>query len=255
MASLAVHHKLLILGGTVEARQQADVLANLGYSLIYSLAGVTQKPILPQHEGIEIHRGGFGGLQGLEDFIIANSVDCLIDATHPFAEKISDTCRKITSVPVVRLGRNIWEPKAGDLWTHVADMEGAIHTLPLYINGSVFLALGAKHLSAFKDVKHLSFVARMIEVPDNSSRSNLQILQQRGPFTVADEMSLFRDRSVRLLVTRNSGAEASYPKIEAARQLKIPVLMIDRPKPVVAQNSVTTIKAAQLVSHLSLLLR
>jgi len=112
--------------------------------------------------------------------------------------------------------------------------------------------LGAKHLSRFDNLSHLHFVARMIEVPTHAFRANFQIIQQRGPFTVEGEKALFVEKEVGLLVTRNSGAEASYPKIQAARELSLPVLMIQQPK---RQTVGHQVKAAQLVSHLSLLLR
>ncbi|MGB0843695.1 MAG: cobalt-precorrin-6A reductase [Alphaproteobacteria bacterium] len=242
--------KILMLGGTEDARKQADVLASQGYKVVYSLAGVTTDPVLPADERVEIHKGGFGGLSGLEAYIKVRNIDCLVDATHPFAVKISNTCAQINSVPVVQLQRPVWQQVAGDSWQNVPDLEAAKSVLGTMKKGTVFLALGAKHIGSFYDTRSHTFVARMVEPPENPLPEHMQLVQQRGPFCVDDEVALFKKYGVGLLVTRNSGAVASYPKIEAARRLGLQVLMIAPPK-IETGSKIQQVKASQLVTVLS----
>jgi precorrin-6A/cobalt-precorrin-6A reductase len=231
--------KVLILGGTGEAVALAERLSQRdAYDVTTSLAGRTSRPVKPAGG---IRSGGFGGEQGLRCYLLNNHIDAVIDATHPFAAQISSHLTAALAgldVACLRLIRPPWEPERGDTWIDVdneQDAVRAIGNLGLAAEAVVFLAIGRQALGAFAGLTSVRLLARMIEVtsakPTLAQFGNLKCIVARGPFFEADERALFAGESVRAVVTRNSGGQATYAKLLAARALRLPVVMICRPHP------------------------
>ena len=222
---------LLILGGTSEAAKLAEALsANGDVHVITSLAGRTTYPrALPG----EVRSGGFGGVSGLSNFLRERAVDAVIDATHPFAVQMSDqaaeACRGL-AIPRLRLERPAWPRHDGDLWREVADAEEAAACLR-DLGSRIFLTCGQQDLIAFVNLDDLWFLIRTVEPIDEVKPRHCLCLQARGPFTEADEIRLFKEHRIDVLVSKASGGTATYAKIAAARTLGLPVVMIKRPKP------------------------
>jgi len=232
--------RILILGGTTEARDLAACLVRAGHHVVTSLAGVSTAPRLPAGE---VRMGGFGGASGLASYLAAKNFDWLIDATHPFAAQISAHAQVAagrTEVALVRLERPPWEPEADDRWIPVADMAAAVATVPE--GATAFLTIGRKEVGAFARRSDIGVVARMIEAPAEALPGNWRLVLVRPPFSVDEEMALMRAEGVNLLVTKNAGGEGTA-KLEAARALRLPVVMIERPvKPQV--RTLTSVEGA-----------
>lgn len=223
--------RLLILGGTAEAAELAGrVLERHGEELdvISSFAGVTEEPASPPGT---VRRGGFGGPQGLARYLRDEAIAFLIDATHPFAAAMQGSAAaaaEATGVPRLRLLRPPWPKVEGDRWIEVADAQAAAQALaPLGRN--VFLALGPRALGAFAGLGGCRFLVRGVTPPAQPLPANWRFLEARGPFAVADERRLFEQRHIDAIVSRQSGGAGAYAKIEAARALGLPVVMIRRP--------------------------
>jgi len=223
--------QLLILAGTTEASALAEACAGRGgLAVISSLAGRTRAPReLPG----ELRIGGFGGSEGLARFLRARAVDRLIDASHPFAEQIGrhaeQACR-VVGVPRLRLLRPPWQRLADDHWVEVADLAEAARRLPEF-GRRAFLTVGHKDLGAFASVADVWFLIRTIEPPQGPRLRRALWLQGRGPFLPQGELALLRDHAIDVLVTKASGGEATYAKLAAARRLRLPVIMVQRPPP------------------------
>ncbi len=221
--------RILILGGTGDAAQVIQQLANLAQvETIAALAGRTPKPNIPSVGTVRM--GGFGGVTGLVDFLQAETIDLLVDATHPFAAQISANAAQaaaIVGIPRVLLNRPGWAREVDDRWIEVADHAAAAAILP-GLAERIFLTIGRQELAAFADLTQLWFLMRMITPPDGPIPPGEVILQQ-GPFAVADEIALIREYRVGAIVSKNSGGAATYAKIIAARELGLPVVMIPRP--------------------------
>jgi precorrin-6A/cobalt-precorrin-6A reductase len=222
--------KLLILGGTTEAVELAVACAaRPGLAVTSSLAGRTQRPILPPGD---VRIGGFGGAAGLARFLLERGIDRVVDATHPFAARMSahaeHACRA-AGVPRLRLLRPSWVPVPGDRWMEVASFAEAAQRLP-DLGHRVFLTLGRRELRAFARLD-LWFLVRTIERPGMLPLRQGQWLAGRGPFALEDELALLRTHAIDVLVTKASGGGATYAKLVAARQLGLPVLMVRRPPP------------------------
>jgi precorrin-6A/cobalt-precorrin-6A reductase len=221
--------RLLILGGTGESVALAEALHAQGnIDVITSLAGRTRDPRLPPGA---LRVGGFGGVSGLIDYLAQEKIDLLIDATHPFAAQMSAhavTAAQARAVPLLRLMRPAWGQEPGDAWIAVADMRQAAE----HCRGKrVLLAIGQKDLAAFARVVGAFFVARMIEKPKETPPfGDLEIILSRGPFVLEDELRLIEEKRIELIVAKNSGGDAGYAKIAAARAARIPVVMVERPK-------------------------
>jgi len=176
--------------------------------------------------------GGFGGVKGLETFLRAEGIDILIDATHPFAETMSLHAAEAASriaIPLLTLLRPAWERRTDDRWTEVGGLDEAALTVPE--GARAFLALGGQHIGAFAERTDVHFIVRMADRPRQAPPlASCELIIGRPGETVADEVDLFRSRSVTCVVSRNSGG-GSYEKIQAARELGIPVIMIVRPAP------------------------
>jgi precorrin-6A/cobalt-precorrin-6A reductase len=224
--------RILILGGTGEARELASVLAGQGFSVITSLAGVTENPLLPEGE---VRRGGFGGVPGLVEYLSREGIALVADATHPFAQRMpvhaEAACRE-TGLPLLRLERPVWRPQAGDRWTSVSSVAEAVTSLP---GGSrALVTIGRKEIAPFLAREDISGVARMIEPPEAPLPARWSLLLRRPPFSVAEERQLMEVHAITRIVTKNAGGTATEAKLVAARELGIPVTMVQRPvKPAV----------------------
>ncbi len=221
---------VLILGGTTEARLLAERLAgDRTIAPILSLAGRTKNPTLP---AIPFRIGGFGGIGGLISYLRAQSIDLVIDATHPFAEQMSAhaeiACRQ-THVPLVLFTRPPWQPSEGDRWSEVVDADAAAHALGAAPR-RVFLTVGRLQLPAFEAAPIHHYLIRSIDKPEPLPKlPNYHLLLDRGPFSLDDEMRLMETEGIEILVTKNSGGDATYAKIEAARKLGISVILMRPP--------------------------
>lgn len=222
--------RLLILGGTTEASCLARVLAGRrDVAPILSLAGRTQNPALPP---IPHRVGGFGGVGGLTAYVAAERVDVVIDATHPFAARISANAVAAcaaTSIPLIAFTRPPWRPGADDRWIAVPDLDAAAAALGT-ARRTVLLTVGRLGLVSFKAAPQHRYVVRTIDPPNLADLppDNL-VLLDRGPFELAGELALIRREDIDTVVTKNSGGNAAWAKLEAARVLGIPVVLVDRP--------------------------
>ena len=222
--------KVLILGGTREARELAGRLStDARFSVVSSLAGATNNPA---DIAGEVRRGGFGGVSGLVDYLEANRVELLIDATHPFAATISrnatEAC-EAADVERLTVCRPPWRAVAGDRWIAVQDVDEAASHLPR-IGGRIFLTIGRQEIDAFEACKETWFLIRTIDPPERPFvLSSCKVLSARGPFDVAAEKELFSLHGIEGVVAKNSGGSDTYAKIAAAREMSLPVIMIERP--------------------------
>ena len=229
-SSGSVPLRVLILGGTSEAYEIARRLADInGLRVTSSLAGRVGQPRMP---GGLVRIGGFGGVDGMIAFLHDEKIGAVIDATHPFASQISANaeaaCRQ-AGVPLIAFARAPWTMHEADRWHPVPDMEhAAAYVAPRA--SRVFLAIGRQRLDAFASCSKSWFLVRAIDPPSVPLPANMMLLLARGPFQVDDELRLFRDHAIDCVVAKNSGGTATYAKIEAARLLRIPVVIIDRPK-------------------------
>jgi precorrin-6A/cobalt-precorrin-6A reductase len=220
--------KILILGGTSEAHALAEKLVAEGHYVTLSLAGRTEKPAT---SAATIHIGGFGGAQGLSAFLRKGRFTRLVDATHPYAYRISenaDQAAELTTIPLQRLDRPPWRKRLGDNWTEFDTHEHARDALPA--GATVFLALGSTHIAAFAQRADVRFLIRMVDPPGEKvvlPRFH-QIITGKPQVTPEGESDLFARSGVTHLVCRNSGGDAGYAKIEAARRINLPVFMINR---------------------------
>jgi precorrin-6A/cobalt-precorrin-6A reductase len=223
-------HKILILGGTAEARQVAGALAARGdCDVVLSLAGRTENPAA---QGVPVRVGGFGGAEGLVAHLEDNAVDLLVDATHPYAARISANAAqaaRLTDVPILALRRPCWERMEGDRWTEVDDVAGAVRALGAAPR-HVFLTLGRQEVYAFEAAPQHRYLVRSVDPVDPPLvLQRLETILSRGPFEKADELALLERHGIDAVVSKNSGGSATYGKIAAARALGIEVVMVRRP--------------------------
>jgi precorrin-6A/cobalt-precorrin-6A reductase len=218
---------LLILGGTSEARKLAEELVvEPNLRIITSLAGRTN-PIV-QIPG-ELRIGGFGGIPGLIAYLQTEKIDFLIDATHPFAAQISHNAAiaaQSLEIPYIVLGRKPWQKEKEDNWIEVSTMEEAAEIAFKY--NRILLTIGRQQLEYFvKTPKSTWLLIRSIEAP-NIEISNSQILLKRPPYSLESEKELLIKHQIEAIVSKNSGGE-TYSKVLAARELGIPIIMVQRP--------------------------
>ena len=240
--------RVLILGGTTEAKQLAGILAvRQDWEVTLSLAGRTRSPA-PQP--CAVRTGGFGGAEGLAAYLRQGRIDLLIDATHPSAARISRNAANAAGLAGVRflaLRRPAWEAVEGDRWTLVADARAAVAAL-----GSaprrLFLALGRQEIAGFAAVpQHRYWIRSVDPVEPPLDVPDATYLLGRGPFREADELAFLRDNRIEAIVAKNSGGQASYGKIAAARQLGIAVILLERPALPEAQGAASV---AELIATL-----
>ena len=221
--------RILILGGTTEARELAGELAGRGFAVRISLAGRTAQI---RDQGVPVRVGGFGGAAGLAEYLVREGVAALIDATHPYAAVMSQhaaEAARAAGVPLLALHRPAWTPGAGDRWREVANVEQAVAALGTEPR-RVFLALGRKELEAFAAAPQHAYLVRSVDPVDPPLGVPRAVyVTARGPFDEADERRLLEQHAIEHLVCRNSGGPAAQGKLAAARALGIPVLLIRRP--------------------------
>jgi precorrin-6A/cobalt-precorrin-6A reductase len=175
--------------------------------------------------------GGFGGADGLADWLRAERVDAVVDATHPFAAGISHNAAlaaAATGVPLLVLRRPGFTPVEGDRWLPVPSLAAAAELLPLR-GERVFLTTGRQSVAAFAHLVGAHFIARSVDPPEPPLPPSFEVLLDRGPFTIAGEEKLLRRLDVDVLVTKDSGGAATAPKLTAARGLGLPVIIVERP--------------------------
>jgi precorrin-6A/cobalt-precorrin-6A reductase len=222
--------RVLILGGTTEASALARLLAgDARFDAILSLAGRTAAP---KAQPIATRSGGFGGIEGLSRWLRDQATEAAIDATHPYADQMSAhavaACAQ-ADVPLASVLRPAWTPQPGDAWHLVADAEAAAAALG-QAPRRVFLSLGRSDLDAFATAPQHHYVARSVDPPEQLALPpDMSFLQARGPFDLDAETKLLIGERIEIIVSKNSGGSATYPKIAAARALGLPVVMIARP--------------------------
>ena len=220
---------VLILGGSSEGHALADKLsAHNDLALTSSLAGRVSNPkTLPGRTRV----GGFGGVEGLVAYLQSEQIEAVLDATHPFATQISSNARQACAtvgIPLIPLTRAAWTPAPQDLWHQVPTLaEAAAWLLPR--QERVFLTTGRQDLPLFASNTRSWFLIRTIDHPDPPLPQHHELLLDRGPFTYPNELAILKSHRISILVTKNSGGPAAFPKLEAARELGIPVLMVTPP--------------------------
>jgi precorrin-6A/cobalt-precorrin-6A reductase len=222
--------RVLILGGTTEASALAQLLAaDPRFETTLSLAGRTSNP---RTQPVRTRIGGFGGVDGLAAWLAQEAIEAVVDATHPYADQISSNavaaCGRL-AIPLATILRPAWRPEPGDQWLTVANAEAAADALGVEPR-RVFLSLGRLELAAFASSPHHHYIARMIEAPEGVVLPrDTSLIFDRGPFDERAETALLVNEKIDVLVSKNSGGKATYPKIAAARKLGITVVMIARP--------------------------
>jgi precorrin-6A/cobalt-precorrin-6A reductase len=221
--------RILILGGTHEAFQLAERLAAQGgVDFISSLAGRTREPRLPKGQ---VRTGGFGGAEGLARYLRAERITHLVNATHPFAAQMSANAvaaAGMASVPLLRLLRPAWTARQDDRWVAARDAAEAAE-LCRREGGRIFLTLGSGELDVFAEINNAHFLVRMVDAPERLPLRDYRVIAARGPFSLQDELRLLAEHHIGLIVAKNSGGDATYAKIEAARRMGLPIVMIERP--------------------------
>jgi precorrin-6A/cobalt-precorrin-6A reductase len=211
--------------------QLAALLAdNGGYAPLMSFAGRTEALRLPR---IPHRVGGFGGAEGLAAYLRENRFAAVVDATHPFAVRMSANAAAACGqahLPLMVLTRPAWKRQRGDDWIEVDSFEAAAAALG-ETPRTVFLTVGRQELAAFRGGIPHRYVVRTVDAPDTAALpEGAKVILARGPFDAADERQLMRDTAIEVVVTKNSGGAATYGKIAAARELGLPVVMINRPR-------------------------
>jgi precorrin-6A/cobalt-precorrin-6A reductase len=243
-------HRILILGGTTEARQLADRLkGRIDCDVLLSLAGRTAEPMT---QPVATRSGGFGGAEGLADFLRDNKFDLLIDATHPFAARISANAvnaAKLTGIAAFALRRPAWERQAGDRWTFVFTMADAVAALGTEPR-NVFLAIGRQEAFHFEQAPQHHYLVRSVDpVTPPLDLPHVRYILACGPFDTADEYRLLQENRIDVVVAKNSGGAATYGKIVAARDLGIEVVMVERQKPADMPSVGTLAEALDRIDH------
>ncbi|MEU8897449.1 cobalt-precorrin-6A reductase [Nocardia sp. NPDC048505] len=221
--------KILILGGTREARDLARLASGeRGFDLVSSLAGRVSDPRLPEGE---VRVGGFGGADGLRDWLADNAIDVVVDATHPFAGRISEhaaLAADARGLPLLHVRRPGWTEVPGDSWIRVPDLPAAAAALT-GLGERVFLTIGRQGVSAFAALDAHWFLIRAIDPPVDAVPARHELLLARGPFALEQEVALLAERRIEVLVTKDSGGTLTEAKLEAARRAALPVVVVDRP--------------------------
>lgn len=243
--------QILILGGTAEARQLAGLLAKrTDLKVTLSLAGRTAAPAA---QPVPVRIGGFGGVEGMAAYLKAERIDALIDATHPYAAAISRHAAEAAAaanVPIVALRRAAWTATPGDRWIEAADMADAVRALgPAPCR--VFLAVGRKEVAAFQAAPQHHYLIRSVDPVDPPlAVPDATYIVARGPFAKEDECRLLTEHRIETIVAKNSGGDATYGKIAAARALGVTVVMLRRPALPDVPVAATSQDVADWLNHL-----
>lgn len=245
-----MRNHILILGGTAEARQLASRLAERGDAdVTLSLAGRTREPAT---QPVPVRVGGFGGPAGLADYLRAERVALLIDATHPYASQISRNAAEAArqaGMPILALRRSPWLQVEGDRWTEVGSVAEAVTALGPAPR-RVFLALGRQEVAPFEAAPQHQYLVRSVDpieppldVPD------ARYIIARGPFDEVAEHALLGENRIEVIVAKNSGGSATYGKIAAARALGVEVILIRRPELPEVPTAETVDDAVAMAAH------
>jgi len=219
---------ILLLGGTTEASALATALAQRGERAVLSYAGRTDHP---RAQAIPTRVGGFGGIEGLANHMTREGVTHLVDATHPFAARISANAiaaAELACVKLLALTRPAWEAGPGDRWIRVADTAEAVAALGSEA-ARIFLALGRQTIGDFADAAQHFYLLRFVDAAEVPALPRHHLVVDRGPFTLAGELALLREHRIEVIVAKNAGGAGARAKLDAARELRLPVVMIDRP--------------------------
>ncbi|BBH44107.1 cobalt-precorrin-6A reductase [Pseudomonas sp. KU43P] len=215
--------RILLLGGVTEA---LAVARQLGPEHVYSLAGIGR---VPQDLACQVRVGGYGGAEGLAQYLRDAGITLLVDATHPYAAQISRnaaTAARAVGIPCWALRRPAWQAQPGDDWREVADWAGLIQALKPFRRP--LFTLGREPLQHLDEIPPGQFwTLRALEACPGNERC--EVIGARGPFQLDDERALFARREIDVLVSKNSGSVATEPKLEVARELGVPVLILKRP--------------------------
>ncbi|WP_262047677.1 cobalt-precorrin-6A reductase [Bradyrhizobium sp. Bra78] len=221
--------RALILGGTSDASLLAVEIARARIDAVYSYGGRTRAPA---DQPLPTRIGGFGGVRGLTDYIRAEAITHVIDATHPFAAEMSrnaiEACAE-TGTPLIALERAPWAQASGDNWIEVPDVNAAVVALPER-PANVFLAIGRQHIAPFATRPQHAYTLRFVDPPEAPLPFPADVIVSRGPFTLDTELEMLPARGIAWIVARNSGGDGARAKIDAARMLSLPVIMISRPE-------------------------
>ena len=201
-----------------------------------------------------VRTGGFGGGAGLQAYLVKEAVDLLVDVTHPFAKRISANARAASAaagVPLLRLERLGWEEVEGDRWTRVASIAEAVTALG-EAPRRVFLAIGRQEAKAFDAAPQHHYLVRSVDPVDPPLVApHVDHLLARGPFAIEAEEGLLRDRRIEVVVSKNSGGEATYGKIAAARRLGLPVVLVEREGAAEGHRAETVEEVVRRIDHLA----
>ncbi len=207
----------------------ANALADRAIDAVFSYAGRTARPV---RQRLATRIGGFGGVDGLVNYLRENRITHLIDATHPFAAQISTNAVAAsarTGVPLCAFERPAWQAQAGDDWRCVSDIGAAVRALPM-APARVFLAIGKQNLTMFGQCPQHQYLLRLVDPPQGQlPLVNARAVIARGPFELAQDLALLRDHQIDLIVAKNAGGSGARAKLDAARALGLPVVLIDRP--------------------------
>src|ERR1700733_4260373 len=241
---------ILILGGTTEARQLAQLLAaRTDVAVTLSLTGRTVSPLA---QPVPVRRGGFGGIAGLARYLRDAGIYALIDATHPYAATMSAnavSAARQTNTPLIALRRPPWHAVAGDRWTEVADAGDAVRALGPAPRG-VFLALGRQEIAPFASAPQHHYLIRSVDpVQPPLAVPHARYIEERGPFGEEQERALLAGHAIEVVVAKNSGGQATYGKIAAARALGIEVLLIRRPPDLGGRRATDVSEAIAWLDH------
>jgi precorrin-6A/cobalt-precorrin-6A reductase len=231
--------RVLVLGGTAEARHLASALDAAGVPFVSSLAGRVSNPALPAGE---VRIGGFGGVEGLAAYLREQAITHVVDATHPFAATMTAHAAAASAGSLIVLQRPGWTERPGDRWTRVPSIVAAAAAVADRPEGTVFLTTGRRDLAAFAGDDRHRFVVRTVDPPEGLGPPRMTLLLARGPYTVEGERALMVGHRVRLLVTKDSGGPLTVAKLDAARELDVPVVMVDRPALPVGIEPVETVE-------------
>lgn len=221
--------RILLLGGTTEASRLAQALADAGLPAVFSYAGRTEAPVA---QPLPMRVGGFGGVEGLADYLTREGISHVVDATHPFAAQMSGNaiaaCAR-TGTVLIALERPAWAARAGDDWTHVPDIAAAVTALP-DLPARVFLAIGKQTLAPFAAKPQHHYLLRLVDPPEGAlPLPQTTVVIARGPFDAAADADLMRMNGITHIVAKNAGGAGAEAKLTAARALHLPVILIDRP--------------------------
>lgn len=236
--------KVLLLAGTGEARELATLIDRAGMPAIASLAGVTDRPLGLK---LQTRAGGFGGTEPFKAFLKKENITAVVDATHPFAHRITDRtadiCRSL-SLPYLQVLRPAWQPDPGDDWHWIDDPSEASTLIPS--GATVFLATGRQSLADFSGLEGRRVIARVIDPPSSPFPfDGGEFIIGRPPFSVKSESALLDRLGVDWVVTKDAGGAASRSKLDAAFALGLPVAILRRPAMPDAERVETAPEAMQ----------